>query len=146
MYGIVQRKSNPNFTLVLSLLLISIGVVSGCIVGFAHLSVWQMLTPFLGLVILIAWFRVRNQFTKSYLKSPQLHHPIRYTFTEEGIQVAGHQFTAEACWAPVQRMDVVKGFVLLYTSNRAAQLIRESSLTVAQLQAIKEKSIAADKH
>ena len=139
MYGIVQRKSNPNLILSLSILLVIAGVISACITGINHMSLIQMAAPFMGLVLLIVWFRVRNHFTKSYLKNPQLHHPILYQFTEESINISGHYFNGTIGWELVRRMDMVRGFVLLYTSPKAAQLIRESSLSDTQLTAIKNK-------
>lgn len=69
---------------------------------------------------LLTLFMVKRNFKNSY----RLHEPITYDFSDEGYVVTGETFNSKSNWAKVYKVQIIKGWLLLYQNRMVANIIK----------------------
>jgi hypothetical protein len=79
-------------------------------------------------------FSVSRSFKNTY----RIQEPITYEFSDEGYTTTGESFNGKADWANVYKIQIIKGWLLIYQNSRIAHMIKIAPGNENDIEALKQ--------
>ena len=90
------------------------------------------------LVAILTPLSAFSQVMRAFKSTYKLSEPTIYEFSDEGYSATGESFTSKSDWSKVYKVQIIKGWLILYLSRHAANMVKIGTDNENNIEALKQ--------
>jgi hypothetical protein len=91
------------------------------------------------LFLIVVPYRINKNSIKNYSSTLSLQEEVKYDLTTDKLRITGESFTSEMTWDKIYKIEELKKFFLIYTSNIVAIIIPKNGITSEEVNLLREQ-------